>query len=145
MPRKRCLHSSLKYKKNLLWRLSEALKPITGKGKYKALESDGVTLIIFILDSVSLPVFDTMTHLIARIGNRVIRGKELCRLHSRGGNFDADDGALHSVESALPSSVRIIILLDLLFDIQLHPRLIYFLLSFIFGGKKGALKYVLPH
>ena len=30
-------------------------------------------------DSVSVPVFDTMTHLIARISNRVIVGKELCR------------------------------------------------------------------
>lgn len=31
------------------------------------------------LESVSLPVFDTMTHLVARINNRVIFGTELCR------------------------------------------------------------------
>jgi len=29
--------------------------------------------------AVSIPVFDTMTHLIARISNRVIYGEELCR------------------------------------------------------------------
>jgi len=28
---------------------------------------------------------------------------------------------------------------------QLHPRLVYYLLSSILGDKKGALKYVLPH
>jgi len=38
-----------------------------------------------------------------------------------------------------------IVLLDLWFDIQLHQRFVYSLLSSIFGGKKGALKYVIPH
>lgn len=31
------------------------------------------------LESVTVPVFDTMTHLIARISNRVVFGTELCR------------------------------------------------------------------
>ena len=48
------------------------------------------------------------------------------------------------MESALPPPVRIVPL-DLLFDIQLCQRLVYFLLSSVFGGKRGALKYVLPH
>jgi len=68
-------------------------------------------------------------------------------LHSRGGDFRHIRSlhcALHPVESALPPPVRIV-LLDLWFDIQLHQRFVYSLLSSIFGGKKGALKYVIPH
>ena len=45
------------------------------------------------------------------------------------------------MESRLPPPVRFI-LLNLLFRFQL---LVYYVLSSIFGGKKGALKYLVPH
>ena len=48
------------------------------------------------------------------------------------------------MESALPPPVCIV-LLYLLFHVQLYPRLVYFTLSSIFGGKKSALKYLVPH
>lgn len=90
-----------------------------------------------------------MTHLIARISNRVIVGKELCR----------NEGFIHAAvtfaESLMmtpfiqwsPLFLRPCVssFFDLLFDIKFYKRLVYLLLSSIFGGKKGALKYVLPH
>ncbi|PPQ67316.1 hypothetical protein CVT25_005900 [Psilocybe cyanescens] len=84
------------------------------------------------LETANIAVFDTMTHLIARISNRVIFGKELCR----------NQKFLHAV-------VRFAETTPLMAPfIQWSPLpfrpLVYFILSSILGGKKAPLKVLIP-
>jgi len=87
----------------------------------------------FCSGSAGVEVFDTMTHLIARISNRVIFGKELCR----------NEKFIHSV-------VRFSETIPLMAPfIQWSPLwlrgLMYFVLSSVLGGKKAPLKILIPY
>lgn len=80
-----------------------------------------------------LPVFDTMTHLIARVSNRVVFGLGLCR----------DEGFLRAI-------VRFAETLPLMAPfIRWTPHrfrpVTYSILSRIFGGKREPLRYILPY
>ncbi|KXN90613.1 Nitrite reductase [NAD(P)H] [Leucoagaricus sp. SymC.cos] len=80
-----------------------------------------------------VPVFDTMTHLIARVSNRVVFGLGLCR----------NEGFLHAI-------VRFAETLPLMAPfIKWTPPLlrpaVYFVLSRTLGGKREPLKYILPY
>ncbi|RDB16772.1 Ent-kaurene oxidase [Hypsizygus marmoreus] len=84
-------------------------------------------------NSVTLPVFDTMTHLIARISNRVIFGIELCR----------NPHFLHAI-------VRFAETITLIAPfIRWSPRIIqspvYITLSSLLGGKKEPLSFIVPY
>ncbi|KAF9566781.1 cytochrome P450 [Agrocybe pediades] len=83
-------------------------------------------------DSNGLVVFDTMTHLIARISNRVIFGQELCR----------NEHFLHVVVK-FAETIALIAPFIHWSPSFLRP-LVYFILSSIFGGKKAPLRYVVP-
>jgi len=84
-------------------------------------------------DAVSVPVFHTMTHLVARISNRVIFGKELCRN-----------------EKFLKAIVRFAETMPLIAPFvhwspfALRP-VVYFVISSILGGKKAPLKIMIPY
>ncbi|KAF8200826.1 cytochrome P450 [Pholiota molesta] len=83
--------------------------------------------------TVSIPVFDTMTHFIARISNRVIFGEELCRN-----------------EKFLNAVVRFSEMVPVMAPfIQWSPLIlrpiVYFFLASVLGGKKEPLKYLVPH
>ncbi|CAA7263163.1 unnamed protein product [Cyclocybe aegerita] len=84
-------------------------------------------------DSISIPIFDTMTHLIARISNRVIFGEEMCR----------DEGFLHAIVRFAETTPMMAPFIQWS-PVVLRP-IVYFVLSSLFGGKKGALKYAIPH
>ncbi|KDR75911.1 hypothetical protein GALMADRAFT_68551 [Galerina marginata CBS 339.88] len=84
-------------------------------------------------ETANIPVFDTMTHLIARISNRVIFGKELCR----------NEKFVHAIvrfAETTPLMAPFIQWSPLVF----RP-LVYFVLSSILGGKKVALKFIIPY
>ncbi|PPR07416.1 hypothetical protein CVT26_013732 [Gymnopilus dilepis] len=84
-------------------------------------------------EASGVPVFDTMTFLIARISNRVILGKELCRNE----NFL---NAIVRFAETTPLMAPFIQWSPLL----LRP-LVYFVLSNILGGKKQPLTYIVPY
>jgi len=100
---------------------------------------------------VSVPVFDTMTHLIARISNRVIFGLELCR------NEDFLHAVVRFAETTplispfiqwSPLILRPYVVLHSLVSKPLSKpcrSVVYFTLSSILGGKKGALKFIIPY
>ncbi|KAF9012312.1 cytochrome P450 [Cyathus striatus] len=79
-----------------------------------------------------VPVFDTMTHLIARISNRVIFGRKMCR----------NEGFLHAVVRFAETTPLMAPFIHWS-PLALRP-VVYFILSRILGGKKEALKYVIP-
>ncbi|KAF9531618.1 cytochrome P450 [Crepidotus variabilis] len=83
--------------------------------------------------SMVTPVFDTMTHLVARISNRVIFGPELCR------NEKFLQSVIHFAETTPLIAA----------PIQWSPYalrpVVYFILTSILGGKKQALKYIVPY
>ncbi|KAH9485405.1 Cytochrome P450 monooxygenase 151 [Psilocybe cubensis] len=85
-----------------------------------------------VLGIADIEVFDTMTHLIARISNRVIFGKDLCRN-----------------QEFLRATVRFAETTPLMAPfIQWSPLFfrpfVYFLLSSILGGKRAPLKILVP-
>jgi len=91
-----------------------------------------------------------MTRLNARISNRVFVGKELSR----------NEGFIHAVIN-FAETVLVIAPFIQWSPVFLRPcvlsfsiccsafnstkRVVYYVLSSIFGGKKGALKYLVPH
>ncbi|KAF9452383.1 cytochrome P450 [Macrolepiota fuliginosa MF-IS2] len=80
-----------------------------------------------------VPTFGTMTQLIARISNRVVFGLGLCR----------NDDFLHAIvrfAETLPMMAPFIKWTPK----QLRP-ITHFILSNILGGKKEALRYILPY
>ncbi|KAG5651165.1 hypothetical protein H0H81_009629 [Sphagnurus paluster] len=82
--------------------------------------------------STTVPVFDTMTHLIARISNRVIFGTELCR----------NEHFLHAIvrfSETTPLIAPFVRWSPLLFQ-----RFVYFALSSMLGGKKAPLSFIVP-
>ncbi|EKM80951.1 hypothetical protein AGABI1DRAFT_119490 [Agaricus bisporus var. burnettii JB137-S8] len=84
-------------------------------------------------NSYEVPVFETMTHLIARISNRVVFGLGLCR----------NEQFLHAV-------VRFAETVPLMAPfIKWTPPVLrfitYSLLSSIVGGKKEVLRHILPY
>ncbi|TFK44689.1 cytochrome P450 [Crucibulum laeve] len=81
---------------------------------------------------VDIPVFDTMTHLIARISNRVIFGTGLCR----------DENFLHAIVRFAETTPLMAPFIHWS-PVIIRP-LVYFTLSTILGGKKAPLKYTLP-
>ncbi|KAF8070155.1 cytochrome P450 [Lyophyllum atratum] len=82
--------------------------------------------------SASLPVFDTMTHLIARISNRVIFGTDLCR----------DEIFLHAIVRF--SETAPLIAPFVRWSPAIFRRFVYFALSSILGGKNAPLKFIVP-
>lgn len=112
-----------------------------------------MNFIVSFLETANIAVFDTMTHLIARISNRVIFGQELCR------NKKFLDAVVRFAETTplmapfiqwsplslrpqvnVTSSSTIIRLIPSFFQI----RSVYFILSSILGGKKAPLRYLMP-
>jgi hypothetical protein len=57
--------------------IDETLKASEKQGRY--ILSRISTILTFSIGVITFPVFDTMTHLIARISNRVLFGLGLCR------------------------------------------------------------------
>ncbi|KAF8161079.1 cytochrome P450 [Crassisporium funariophilum] len=84
-------------------------------------------------DFISIPVFNTMTHLIARITNRVVFGKELCR----------NEDYLHAVVQFAETTPLMAPFIQWS-PMMLRP-VVYFILSTILGGKKAPLKYMIPY
>lgn len=58
--------------------MDQTFTPSKGSSKHSNPAHTIVLLILFV-ESAKVPVFDTMTHLIARISNRVMFGTALCR------------------------------------------------------------------
>lgn len=80
----------------------------------------------------SLPVFDTVTRMVGRIGNRVVMGTELCH----------DE---HFVHAIVNSAETLIIYSRLLFwtpDVPGLRSLVYFVLSSIWGGPKEPKAFI---
>ncbi|KAF8893357.1 cytochrome P450 [Infundibulicybe gibba] len=77
-------------------------------------------------------VFDTMTHLIARISNRVIFGTEMCR----------NEGFLREIVRFAETTPLIAPFITWS-PVTLRP-FVYFVMSTLLGGKKGSLKFILP-
>ncbi|KAF8973287.1 cytochrome P450 [Flammula alnicola] len=84
-------------------------------------------------EAVSIPVFDTMTHLIARISNRVIFGEDLCR----------NQEFLHAIVRFAETTPLMAPFIQWS-PLTLRP-VVYFILSSILGGKKAPLKFLIPH
>ncbi|KAF5386049.1 hypothetical protein D9615_002542 [Tricholomella constricta] len=82
--------------------------------------------------STIIPVFDTMTHLIARISNRVIFGVELCR----------NESFLHAIVRF--SETAPLIAPFIRWSPSFLRRFVYFALSSVLGGKKEPLNFIVP-
>ncbi|KAF9467379.1 cytochrome P450 [Collybia nuda] len=83
-------------------------------------------------ESVSLPLFETMTHLVARINNRVIFGTELCR----------NEDFIHAIVRFAETTPLIATLVTWCPNIIRRP--IYVALSSLLGGKRDVLKFIVP-
>lgn len=81
---------------------------------------------------IDIPVFDTMTHLIARISNRVIFGIGMCR----------NERFLHAVVRFAETTPLMAPFIN--WSPHILRPLVYFVLSNILGGKKAPLKYIIP-
>ena len=102
----------------------------------------------FSIGVITLPVFDTMTHLIARISNRVFFGPGLCRneqyLHVVV-RFAETLGVMARFIQWSPSFLRPWVSLTICcWGFYYESRLVYFVLSSILGGKKAPLKHIIP-
>ncbi|TFK75442.1 cytochrome P450 [Pluteus cervinus] len=82
---------------------------------------------------VTIPLFDTMTHFVARISNRALLGPELGR------NKDFVHAVVRFAETT-PLMAPFIC-----WSPHFLRSTVYFVLSSFLGGKKGALKFVVPH
>ncbi|GLB37078.1 putative cytochrome p450 [Lyophyllum shimeji] len=82
--------------------------------------------------SITLPVFNTMTHLIARISNRVIFGTKTCR----------DPAFLRAIVRF--SETVTLIAPFVRWTPWIFRRLVYIALSSILGGKQKPLRFIVP-
>ncbi|KAG6830166.1 hypothetical protein H0H92_001895 [Tricholoma furcatifolium] len=83
-------------------------------------------------NSVTLPIFHTMTHLIARVSNRVIFGVELCRNHA----------FLHAIVRFAETVPVIAPFVS--WSPGFLRSFIYHVLSTLLGGKKEPLRHIMP-
>lgn len=102
-------------------------------------------------NSYEVPVFETMTHLIARISNRVVFGLGLCRneqfLHAVV-RFAETVPLMAPFIKWTPPVLRSYVIVssrDNCADTNEVRSITYSLLSSILGGKKEVLRHILPY
>jgi cytochrome P450 len=83
--------------------------------------------------SITIPVFNTMTGMVARISNRAILGTDLCR----------NKEYIHSIVHFAETLILYGSVLKLCFPV-IRP-VVYFVLVSVFGGKKQPLKFLVPY
>jgi len=84
-------------------------------------------------DSISLPLFNTLTHMIGRITNRAMTGTELCR----------NEAYINSVVTFAETLIGYAQLLLWLPDFIRPPT--YWVISTLFGGKKEPSAFIKPY